>query len=80
MDCHGLAANKWVRGQWLTGTRGQIAHFPTFRTSRSEIRDLRKLFQWCNATSPSAPTSCRLTPLNTATSNSPWQPSIRGRK
>ena len=48
MDCHSLGANKWVRGQWLTGTRGQIAHFPTFRTSRSEIWDLRKRFQWCN--------------------------------
>lgn len=48
MDCHSLGANKWVRGQWLTETRGQIAHFPTFRTSRSEIWDLRKRFQWCN--------------------------------
>jgi sulfur-oxidizing protein SoxA len=48
MDCHSLGANKWVRGQWLTGTKGQIAHFPTFRTSRSEIWDLRKRFQWCN--------------------------------
>ncbi|HEY9097382.1 MAG TPA: sulfur oxidation c-type cytochrome SoxA [Thiobacillus sp.] len=48
MDCHSMGANKWIRGQWLTGTKGQIAHFPTFRTSRSEIWDLRKRFQWCN--------------------------------
>ncbi len=50
MDCHSAdkGANKWIRGQWLTESKGQIAHFPTFRTSRSEIWDLRKRFQWCN--------------------------------
>lgn len=50
LDCHSpeRGANKWIRGQWLTETKGQIAHFPTFRTSRSEIWDLRKRFQWCN--------------------------------
>jgi sulfur-oxidizing protein SoxA len=53
IDCHSLA-NKWVRGQWLAESRGQavfnkeITHFPTFRTSHSEIWDLRKRFQWCN--------------------------------
>ncbi len=47
MDCHSMGANKWIRGQWLTESKGQIAHFPTFRTSRSEIWDLRKRFQWC---------------------------------
>lgn len=53
LDCHGLA-NKWVRGQWLAKSTGQsvfnkeIAHFPTFRTSSSEIWDLPKRFQWCN--------------------------------
>ena len=49
MDCHSpdKGANKWIRGQWLTESKGQIAHFPTFRTSRSEIWDLRKRFQWC---------------------------------
>ena len=48
VNCHTMAANKWVRGQWLTGPKGQVAHFPTYRTSRSEIWDLRKRFQWCN--------------------------------
>lgn len=47
-DCHSLGANKWIRGQYLTGTKGQYAHFPTFRTSRGEIWDIRKRFQWCN--------------------------------
>ena len=28
--------------------RGQIDHFPTWRTSRSEIWDIGKRFQWCN--------------------------------
>lgn len=48
LDCHDKAANKWVRGQYLTGQVGQVAHFPTWRTSRSEIWDLRRRFQWCN--------------------------------
>ncbi len=48
MDCHSLAAGKWIRGQYLTETRGQYAHFPTWRTSRGEIWDIRKRFQWCN--------------------------------
>ncbi|MEW5891801.1 MAG: sulfur oxidation c-type cytochrome SoxA [Pseudomonadota bacterium] len=47
-DCHSIGANKWIRGQWLTGQVGQMAHFPTWRTSRGEIWDLRKRFQWCN--------------------------------
>ena len=48
LDCHDKAANKWVRGQYLTGQIGQVAHFPTWRTSRAEIWDLRRRFQWCN--------------------------------
>lgn len=48
INCHTMGANKWIRGQWLTGPKGQIAHFPTFRTSRSEIWDIRRRFQWCN--------------------------------
>jgi len=48
MDCHSLGANKWIRGQYLTESRGQYAHFPTYRTSRGEIWDIRKRFQWCN--------------------------------
>ena len=48
MDCHSLGAHKWIRGQYLTETQGQYAHFPTYRTSRGEIWDIRKRFQWCN--------------------------------
>ena len=47
-DCHGIAANHWIRGQWLGQFRGQLDHFPTWRTSRSEIWDIRKRLQWCN--------------------------------
>lgn len=47
-DCHGLGANKWLRGQWLGEPRGQFDHFPVWRTSRNEIWDIRKRFQWCN--------------------------------
>lgn len=50
LDCHSpdKGANKWIRGQWLGEFRGQTDHFPTWRTSRSEIWDIRKRFQWCN--------------------------------
>ena len=47
-DCHGLAANKWIRGQWLGEPKGQFDHFPLWRTSRNEIWDIRKRLQWCN--------------------------------
>lgn len=49
LDCHNPAkgALKWIRGQWLGESKGQIPHFPTWRTSRLEIWDLRKRFQWC---------------------------------
>ncbi len=47
-DCHEKVADRWIRGQWLTGRKGQTAHFPTWRTSRGEIWDIRKRFQWCN--------------------------------
>ncbi len=49
VDCHSPAkgALKWVRGQWLGESKGQVAHFPTWRTSRLEIWDIRKRFQWC---------------------------------
>ncbi len=49
IDCHtpDKGANKWIRGQYLTESRGQIPHFPTWRTSRSEIWDIRKRLQWC---------------------------------
>jgi len=49
-DCHAASrsANRWVRGQWLTEARGYTVHFPTWRTSRSQLWDIRKRFQWCN--------------------------------
>jgi L-cysteine S-thiosulfotransferase len=47
-DCHGQGANKWLRGQWLGEPKGQFDHFPTWRTSRNEIWDIRKRFEWCN--------------------------------
>jgi sulfur-oxidizing protein SoxA len=47
-DCHGQAANKWIRGQWLGEPKGQFDHLPLWRTSRNEIWDIRKRFQWCN--------------------------------
>lgn len=48
VDCHQVGANRWIRGQWLGEYRGQTPHFPTWRTSRHEIWDLRKRMQWCN--------------------------------
>jgi L-cysteine S-thiosulfotransferase len=48
IDCHQKSANKWLRGQWLGEARGQYDHFPVWRTSRSEIWDIRRRFQWCN--------------------------------
>jgi len=49
-DCHSAAksANRWVRGQWLTEAKGYTVHFPTWRTSRGQMWDIRKRFQWCN--------------------------------
>ena len=50
IDCHTKErhAFKWARGQYLVESRGTIAHFPTWRTSRGDIWDIRKRFQWCN--------------------------------
>ncbi len=48
IDCHQKAAEHWIRGQWLGGFRGQTPHFPTWRTSKSQIWDIRKRFEWCN--------------------------------
>jgi sulfur-oxidizing protein SoxA len=47
-DCHHTSANKWLRGQYLGDFVGMLDHFPTYRTSRTEIWDIRKRFQWCN--------------------------------
>jgi sulfur-oxidizing protein SoxA len=48
-DCHepDKAAKKWIRGQWLAELKGQLDHFPTWRTSQQSIWDIRKRFQWC---------------------------------
>lgn len=46
-DCHGKAANHWIRGQWLGEPKGQYDHFPTWRTSLQAIWDIRQRFQWC---------------------------------
>ncbi|MDO8958289.1 MAG: sulfur oxidation c-type cytochrome SoxA [Rhodocyclaceae bacterium] len=50
VDCHTAerGGSKWIRGQWLGEFRGQQGHFPTWRTSRTEIWDINKRFQWCN--------------------------------
>lgn len=50
VDCHTKErhANKWVRGQYLVESKGTTAHFPTWCTSRGDIWDIRKRFQWCN--------------------------------
>ena len=49
-DCHSPEKGglKWVRGQWLGQLRGQLDHFPTWRTSQQSVWDIRKRFQWCN--------------------------------
>ena len=46
-DCHGKVANHWIRGQWLGEPKGQLDHFPTWRTSLLAIWDIRQRFQWC---------------------------------
>lgn len=46
-DCHNVSARKWIRGQWLAEQRGQLDHFPTWRTSLLATWDIRKRFQWC---------------------------------
>jgi L-cysteine S-thiosulfotransferase len=46
-DCHEKSALRWIRGQWLVRQRGQLDHFPTWRTSLQETWDIRKRFQWC---------------------------------
>ncbi len=49
-DCHtaDLAAGKFLGGRVLADvTTGLTRHFPTWRTSQSEVWDMRKRFQWC---------------------------------
>jgi L-cysteine S-thiosulfotransferase len=46
-DCHETSARKWIRGQWLVPMRGQLDHFPTWRTGELATWDIRRRFQWC---------------------------------
>jgi len=49
-DCHTpeRGANKFLGGRWLADvTDGLTRHFPTWRTDRNEVWDMRKRFQWC---------------------------------
>jgi sulfur-oxidizing protein SoxA len=48
-DCHApdRGAGKWIRGQALGELKGQLDHFPTWRTSQQSVWDIRKRFQWC---------------------------------
>lgn len=46
-DCHGLAANKWIRGQYLGPSQNQLGHHPYYRTSQAQIWTVRKRLQWC---------------------------------
>jgi sulfur-oxidizing protein SoxA len=47
-DCHGIAVNHWIRGQWMGEPKGQFDHFPTWRTSLLAVWDIRQRFQWCS--------------------------------
>lgn len=47
IDCHEQSAGKWLRGQYISAFRGQITHFPEWRTSRGEIWDIRKRIEIC---------------------------------
>jgi sulfur-oxidizing protein SoxA len=49
-DCHTSesAAGKFLGGRPLADARvGLTRHFPTWRTDRAEVWDMRKRFQWC---------------------------------
>lgn len=51
-DCHAAdkGGDKWLRGQFVGSGRGQMDHFPLWRTSRGsgQVWDIRKRLQWCN--------------------------------
>ncbi|MCK5521532.1 MAG: sulfur oxidation c-type cytochrome SoxA [Thiomargarita sp.] len=47
VNCHQENAEKWIRGQYLIHREGMYDHFPTYRTSRGAIWDIRKRIQWC---------------------------------
>ena len=49
-DCHTpeRGANRFLGGRLLAdASAGLTRHFPTWRTDRGEVWDLRKRFQWC---------------------------------
>jgi len=49
-DCHTPehGANRFLGGRLLADASvGLTHHFPTWRTDRGEVWDLRKRFQWC---------------------------------
>jgi L-cysteine S-thiosulfotransferase len=49
-DCHttGKGADKFLGGRLLANAEvGLTRHFPTWRTSQSDIWDMRKRMQWC---------------------------------
>jgi L-cysteine S-thiosulfotransferase len=46
-DCHGQGEEKWMRGQYVLGSKNQVGRHPYWRTSQGEIWTLRKRFQWC---------------------------------
>lgn len=87
VDCHTpeKGALKWIRGQYLGEPKGQITHFPNWRTSRNEVWDIRKRLQWCNVQvranelPPDAPEYADLEfYLTVASQGMPWEaPNIR---
>jgi sulfur-oxidizing protein SoxA len=49
-DCHtpDKGANKFLGGRLLGDVTGGLTkHFPTWRTSQTQVWDMRKRFQWC---------------------------------
>ncbi len=49
-DCHteGRGADRFLGGRLLANVEaGMTRHFPTWRTSQSDVWDMRKRFQWC---------------------------------
>ena len=49
-DCHteGHGADRFLGGRFLANvSAGMTRHFPTWRTSQSDVWDMRKRMQWC---------------------------------
>ncbi|MBI2312377.1 MAG: sulfur oxidation c-type cytochrome SoxA [Betaproteobacteria bacterium] len=74
-DCHGLAADKWIRGQYLGPSKDQVGHHPYYRTSQGAIWTIRKRMEWCgvairaNELPPDAPEYADLEYYLTSLSN-----------